>query len=95
MWGRPFVGELSPGRRMKHERDRLFRMSFTARRIAVVVALVPCGFFTSNVLFGWDWFGDLDYRLMVASFVVLFLVIRFLGPTIQQVRQHSDSKRKF
>jgi hypothetical protein len=62
--------------------NRLGSFSFSARRAFVGCALVPCAMTVANHYFQWGLFGK-NYRWsIVASFSLLLLVMRYLGPTM-------------
>lgn len=73
--------------------NRLGRFSLTTRRLFVGCALVPCVVTVSNHYFGWGLFGVDDRVSIAVSFIVLFLVMRYLGPTVQQLREHREGGR--
>jgi hypothetical protein len=68
--------------------NRIGKFSFTMRRVFVGCALVPCVLAVANYYFEWGLFGSFDRGLIAASFVLLFLVMRYLGPTMQEIRDH-------
>jgi len=78
---------------MELGRDRLGKFSLTTRRVFVGCALVPCVVTVANHYFGWGLFGWEDRWSIAASFVLLFLVMRYLGPTVQQLREYRESRR--
>ena len=70
--------------------NRLGNFSLTARRAFVGIALVPCAVAVADHYLGWQLFGDgADWPIPVA-FMALFLTMRFLGPTVQQLREYRD-----
>jgi hypothetical protein len=73
--------------------DRLGNFSFQTRRVFVGCALVPCAFSVANYYFEWWLTGTLERGLVAGSFVLLFLVMRYLGPTVQQVRDYRNGHR--
>lgn len=74
-------------------RNRLGSFSLTTRRVFVGIALVPCAVTLANNYFRWRLFGRDDNWSIGASFVLLLLVMRYLGPTMQQIREYRDSSR--
>jgi hypothetical protein len=73
--------------------NRLGKFSLTTRRVFVCCALVPSVVTVANHYLGWGLFG-VDDRLSIAiSFVVLFLVMRYLGPTVHQLREYREGGR--
>ncbi len=73
---------------MRLGQNRLGGFSFQVRRVLVGCALVPCVLAVANDYFEWWPVGMFARGLIAASFVLLFLVMRYLGPTVQQVRDH-------
>ena len=73
---------------MKLGENRLGKFSFQARRLFVGCALFPCILAVANYYFGWGLFGRAERWFIAAAFVLLFLVIRYLGPTVQQIRDY-------
>jgi len=71
---------------MQLGKNRVGKLSFGMRRFFVACALVPCIVTVTNYYSGWKLFGQFDRGLLAASFVSLFLVMRYLGPTLQQIR---------
>lgn len=67
---------------------RLGKFSLTARRVFVGCALIPCVVTVVNHYLRWGLFGRGDKWAIAASFVLLFLVMRYLGPTVQQLRDY-------
>lgn len=73
---------------------RMGNFSLKVRRAFVGGALVPCVLTVANHYFGWGLFGRNDRWSIGASFVLLFLVMRYLGPTVQQLRDYRQSGRE-
>jgi hypothetical protein len=71
--------------------NRLGKFSFQMRRGFVGCALVPCMVTVADYYLGWGLFGRFGRWAIAASFVLLFLVMRYLGPTVQQVRDYRNS----
>lgn len=72
---------------------RLGNFTLMARRAFVGCALVPCAVIVANHYLEWGLFGRDDRWSIAASFVLLFLVMRYLGPTLQQLREYRNSGR--
>ncbi len=70
---------------MQLGKNRIGTFSFQVRRLFAGCALVPCILAVSNYYLGWGLFGRFQRAFMAASFVLLFLVMRYLGPTVQQI----------
>lgn len=73
--------------------NRLGNFSLTTRRAFVACALVPCAVTVANHYFEWSLFGRDDRWSIAASFLLLFLVMRYLGPTVQQLRVYRERGR--
>lgn len=73
--------------------SRLGKFSLTARRVFVGCALVPCLITVANHYLGWGLFGRDEKWSIAVSFALLFLVMRYLGPTVQQLREYRESGR--
>jgi hypothetical protein len=78
---------------MKLGDDRLGNMSFNARRTMVALALLPFLLTVANLYFEWHWFGQFDKRVVFVCAVVLFLVLRYLGPTVREAQDYRAAKR--
>lgn len=70
--------------------NRLGNFSLATRRAFVGCALVPCAVTVANHYFGWALFGKGERWSIAASFVLLFLVMRYLGPTMQQLSEERE-----
>lgn len=66
--------------------NRPGKLSFGVRRFFVACALVPCVLAVANYHLQWGLFGKFDRWVLAASFVSLFLVLRYLAPTVQEIR---------
>ena len=71
---------------------RLGKFSFHVRRVFVACALVPCLVAAGNYSFDWGLVGRFDRWFLAVSFTVLFLVLRYLGPTEQQIRDYRNNQ---
>ena len=78
---------------MQLGKNRLGAFSFQVRRVFVGCALVPCILSVLNYYFKWQLFGKSTRWSIAASFVLLFLVMRYLGPTVEEVRKYRDAQR--
>lgn len=72
---------------------RLGKFSLRTRRILVGCALAPCVLTVANYYLGWGLLGKWSRSSIAVSFVALFLVMRFLGPTVQQLREYRERGR--
>ena len=73
--------------------NRLGKFSFRMRRIFVGFALMPCGVTVADYYLRWGLFGRFERWAIAASFVLLFVVMRYLGPTVQEVAEYRDDRR--
>jgi hypothetical protein len=73
---------------------RLGKFSLQSRRAFVSCALAPCIVAVANFYLGWGLFGISERWLIAVSFIGLFLVMRYLGPTVQELRDYRDKKRR-
>ena len=81
--------------RMRLEsRWRVKGLSLTQRRAWVGVALAPAVLLAANSYM--HWFGDALWqrRLAAIGFAVLFAVMLFVGPTVQEIEAYRDAKRE-
>jgi len=78
---------------MKLGDDRLGDLSFNARRLIVALALLPFLLAVANLYFNWHWFGRVDKYVMLVCAVALFLVLRYLGPTVRDAQNYRMTKR--
>lgn len=81
---------------MKFElgRGRLGDFSFQTRRWIAGCAGLPFVIALANHFFEWGLFGPADKWAIPVSAVLLFLVARYLGPTVQQYDDHARSRRE-
>ena len=70
---------------------RLGNFSLAVRRAFVGIALAACALALFDHFFDWRLFGDGANWPIPVAFVLLFLVLRFLGPTVEQLQAHRDS----
>ena len=73
--------------------NRLGNFSFHARRVIVGIALLPCLLSVINLYLKWGLFGHLDTAAVAVCFIALFLVMRYLGPTVREVKKHREAIR--
>ena len=73
--------------------NRLGKLSFRMRRVLVGCALLPCVVAVADYYLQWGLFGKFGRSAIAASFVLLFLVMRYLGPTVQQVQDYRNDRR--
>jgi hypothetical protein len=73
---------------MQLGKNRLGHISFRVRRLIVGIALLPCILSVANIHFKWALFGGLDKVAVAVCFIALFLVMRYIGPTVQEVEDY-------
>jgi hypothetical protein len=73
--------------------NRLGNFSFGIRRVFVGCALLLCILAVVNYYLEWGLFGRFSRWAIAASFVSLFLVMRYLGPTVQEVRDYRSKAK--
>jgi len=68
-------------------------LSFNKKRLIVAIALLPCLLCVVNYFLDLQIFGQFAKQALIASFIVLFLVMRYLGPTLREIEEYRDAKR--
>ena len=81
--------------RMELKGRRLGNFSLSARRMFVGLALIPCVLFVLNHYLEWDLVGSRDKQAIAVSFAVLVLVMRYLGPTVEDIRRYREGSNAF
>ena len=71
---------------------RLGRFSLNARRLFVAAALAPCLLSVANYYLNWELAGRFDRVAIAASFAALFLVMRYLGPTVDDIKRYRETE---
>lgn len=74
--------------------NRLGRFTLKTRRVFVGIALVPALLSVLNYYLGWGLAGDYAEEAIGLAFVGLFLVMRYLGPTVEELRRYRSAERK-
>ena len=69
------------------------KLSFTAKRVFVGIALCVCALCIANYYLDFGVFGRFKRDALILSFILLAIVMRYLGPTLQEMRDYRDSKR--
>jgi hypothetical protein len=75
------------------EGKRLGNFSFNTRRVIAGCALVPCIVTLADYYLGWGLFGRFGRWVIAASFVLVVFVLRYIAPTVQEVREYRDAQR--
>ena len=68
--------------------------SFNKRRAVLGVFLLLCLLCVVNFYFKLGVFGRFSKQAVIISFVVLAVVQHFIGPTLSEVREYRDNKRR-
>jgi hypothetical protein len=71
----------------------LANLTFNNKRLIVGVALLPCLFCVVNYYLNFGIFGRFGKQVLVASFIALYLVMQFIGPTVDEVRAYRAARR--
>jgi preprotein translocase subunit SecD len=66
-------------------------LSFNTKRVIVAFALLAVLICLGNYYFEWNVFGSFAKIALVLSFVALWAVIHFVGPTLREIE---DYRRK-
>jgi hypothetical protein len=69
-------------------------LAFNQKRLIVGVALAAALFSVANYYLDLGVFGRFGKHMIAASFVVLFLSMRYAGPTITEVREYREQQRR-
>ena len=70
------------------------KLSLSTQRILAGIGLALCLLCTVNYYLDFKFFGGFDKQVMVLSFVVSGLYLILLGPTIDELREYRDGKRR-
>jgi hypothetical protein len=73
---------------------RLGNFSHNARRAFVGCTLVPYGLIVGNYFFKWGIFGRYGGLAFAISTVLALLILRYVGPTVKEVRDHRNERRR-
>jgi hypothetical protein len=74
--------------------NRLGRFSLKTRRLFVGIALVPALLSVFNYYLGWGCAGRFAREAMALTFAALLLVMRYLGPTVGDLRRYRATEGK-
>ena len=74
--------------------NRLGRFTLKARRLFVGIALVPALLSVLNYYLDWGLAGDHAREGIGLAFAGLLLVMRYLGPTVEELRRYRSAQRK-
>ena len=72
---------------------RLGDFSLKARRLFVGLALIPFLLSVLNHYLQWHLVGRFDNVAVAVASVVLFLVMRYLGPTVEELKRYREAER--
>jgi hypothetical protein len=71
----------------------MIKLSFKQKRTTAGVFLCIAVFCIINILFEFNFFGKYGRLVEILSFVTLALVMGYLGPTSQEIRDYRAQKR--
>jgi hypothetical protein len=69
-------------------------LSFNQKRVIAGVLLIPLLICSANPWFGLNLFGGCDKKISVVILLIFFIVMRYFGPTIKELEDSRDRKRK-
>lgn len=78
---------------MELEGKRLGNFSFNTRRVIAGCVLVLCIVTVADYYLGWGLFGRFGRWAIAASFVLVVFVLRYIAPTVQEVRDYRAKAR--
>lgn len=70
------------------------KLSFNGKRIGAGILLLMALICVSNYYFEWRIFGQFNKQVMVGVFVVMFMYLFRVGPTLEEVQEHRDKKNR-
>ena len=70
------------------------KLSYNSRRAFVGIAMVPVLLCLVNYYADMNWFGKYGGEALAASFVLLFVAIAYIGPTIKEMEERRSMNRK-
>lgn len=70
------------------------KLSFNGKRVGAGILLSMALFCVANYYFEWRIFGQLNKQVMVGIFVVMFIYLYRVGPTLQEVQEHRDKMNR-
>jgi hypothetical protein len=68
------------------------KLSFQQKRIGAGILLVMSLLSVGNLYFEWGFLGPFGKEVMVGIFVVLFIYLVRVGPTLQEVQDYREKK---
>ena len=72
---------------------RVGHFSFNTRRLFVAAGSVPFLLSIANYYLELGLFGHFGKKAIAVASVVFFLVLRYLGPTFDDIKRHRDALR--
>ena len=78
---------------MELEGKRLGNFSFNMRRVITGFALVPCIVTLADYYLAWGLFDRFGRWAIAASFALLALVLRYIAPTVKEIREYRARSR--
>ncbi len=68
-------------------------MPMRVKRLIAGASLLVCLACVANYYLDVGVFGRFNREAMIVSFIVLFFVLAYVGPTLQEIRDYRASKR--
>lgn len=69
-------------------------LSFNRKRVVLGIGLLLCLLCVANYYLNFGVFGRFGKQAVIISFIVLAIVQHFIGPTLSEVREYRDNKRR-
>jgi phage-related holin len=71
----------------------MLKLTYQRRRLLVVLAGVPFVLCLCNFYFDGHFFGKYDLTALVLSSILLFVVLSYIGPTVEETRAYKHDKK--
>lgn len=68
-------------------------LSFNAKRALTGVLAIPCFVVIANHFFALGVFEKYSREAMVVSWAVLWVIVRFIGPSVRETQEYKAIKR--
>jgi hypothetical protein len=70
------------------------KLSFNGKRVVAGLGLLLCLLCLANFYLNFGFFGRFGKDAIIVSFILLALVLRYLGPTLHEIQEYQDHKRR-
>jgi hypothetical protein len=70
------------------------KLSYNSRRAFVGLTMIPVLLCLVNYYADLNWFGKYGAEVLAASFVLLFIAIAYIGPTIGEMEERGTTNRR-